>query len=176
MWPLLFYLSFFLYSNAFDYAESSMIWRRAPANDSTTRSNNTDEDSGTTSDDTSKVCIKGVKVGQFIIDTPNRSSIAVVGSNFLIQWKYSNGVSSPPKTIDIKIQKDGVEYIWDKYVVRNLSLDNGATAFMWKVQPLNDGPYKIRMVPEGKETYGIKQDEMPCFADGEVLVSDSFNL
>ena len=30
-----------------------------------------------------------------------------------------------------------------------------------------DGEYKIRLVPDGKETFNVKNDQLPCFADGE---------
>lgn len=127
-----------------------------------------DDSTGSESDVPS--CIRGTSIGQFIINSPNRSSIVVVGSNTLIKWTYSNLVTNPPTKIDIKIQQDGTQYEWNRFIVKDLELGNTSRSYNWTVQPLNDGPYKIRILPSGKETFGVKQDEMPCFSDGEVVV------
>jgi hypothetical protein len=38
---------------------------------------------------------------------------------------------------------------------------------------MNDGKYKLRFVPDGKETFGVTNDKLPCFADGEALPANS---
>ena len=60
-----------------------------------------DNATGSTSDNTSSVCIKGVNVGSFIIDQPNRTSILVVGSFAIIRWHYTNLVKNPPQKLDV---------------------------------------------------------------------------
>jgi hypothetical protein len=49
----------------------------------------------------------------------------------------------------------------------------GATAWQWSVSSVADGAYKLRVVPDGKETANKKQDEYPCFADGEAMPGTS---
>jgi hypothetical protein len=49
---------------------------------------------------------------------------------------------------------------------------------MWKPVGLVDGKYKLRLVPDGKETYNVPANQQPCFADGEAIpsVSAAFSI
>jgi hypothetical protein len=164
---LFFYYLHFLFSLSFQTSHPPLI------DSLSKRDNQTDKDTGSTPDDNNSVCTKGTSVGSFLIQTPNRSSIFVVGSHGLIKWKYTSPVKQLPKFLDIKIQliQEGVPYTWSKSVVQNLNISDGATAYNWTVQPLNDGLYKLRLIPDGKETFNVGSDKMPCFSDGEALVS-----
>ena len=51
--------------------------------------------------------------------------------------------------------REGVQFTWDKYIVQDLDLQGNATAYNWTIQPLLDGVYKLRMVPDGMITLQI---------------------
>ena len=175
MWWVYIYVLIVLDLHGWSVSSDTMVhWKKRQTQSNNTSKpsiNQTDSETGTIADDTS-TCIRGVKVGTTIIDTPNRTSILTVGGHALIKWHYTDTVSSKPKFLDIKLQliQDGVGFTWDKYVVQNLNLSQGASAYNWTIQPLNDGQYKLRFVPDGKETFNVEGDKMPCFADGESLV------
>ncbi len=97
-----------------------------------------------------------------------------MGSKSLIEWKYTPLVTRPPATVDLKIQAigEGIVERWETTVLRAIPLQN-ATRIEWTVSSLNDGKYKLRLVPEGKETFGVALDKMPCFADGQAIPGNS---
>ncbi|KAJ3101007.1 hypothetical protein HDU97_001705 [Phlyctochytrium planicorne] len=116
---------------------------------------------------------RGTKIGQIIVTQPNISSIAIVGKELVISWYYTSLVKRLPRTVDIKINSaDGLQS-WNERIVQNLDVSNGGRAWVWKVGSYITGPFRIRIVPDGKETAGKRSDEQPCFLDGDPMPGTS---
>ncbi|KAJ3412742.1 hypothetical protein HDV05_000312 [Chytridiales sp. JEL 0842] len=127
-----------------------------------------------------KPCKRGTKIGQILITQPNASTIWFVGAPAWVVWSYTPLVTQPPKTIDIKIQSVLSKVsTWDTFLVKSLDVSNGATAYLIPELPrMLEGGYKLKVVPDGKEIAGKRQDEYPCFGDGEGMpgVSAEFQV
>ncbi|KAI9193158.1 uncharacterized protein BJ171DRAFT_412586, partial [Polychytrium aggregatum] len=121
-------------------------------------------------------CVPGTVLGSFIISAPNISSIFLVGSTVTITWKYSPTVTKPPKTINAFYQDVSITTTWSNKIGIGLTTTNNT--LQWTIPPLLDGKYEVRLVPDGKETFNIPQDQMPCFSNGEALpaVSGAFSI
>ncbi|KAJ3207890.1 hypothetical protein HDU67_007165 [Dinochytrium kinnereticum] len=116
---------------------------------------------------------RGVKIGQIIVGQPNVSSIVMVGSVAMVSWQYTPLVKNFPKQVDIKINSVDGQQFWTNAIVSSLNVSNGARGWLWRVGQFADGSYRLRVVPDGKETAGKKQDELPCFFDGDPLPGNS---
>lgn len=133
------------------------------------------EDAGTTSVESSDVvtCKQGLTVGYMLIRQPNISSVVYTGTKYNVSWDYSVAVTSPPSFIDAYIQymAPGIRTTWKNKIASNVSASS--RQFWWEPKSLVDGKYKLRLVPDGKETYDVPANQLPCFADGESIPSVS---
>ncbi|KAJ3063764.1 hypothetical protein HDU98_000444, partial [Podochytrium sp. JEL0797] len=127
---------------------------------------------GSDSSAPSAACKPGVKKGPILVIQPNMSSFIFVGNTAIVQWKYTALVTNKPSTVDISIFLVSSPTT-STTLVRNLDVSNGAMAWEWKVTQVQPGSYKAHIVPDGKETMGKKQDQMPCFADGDAMPGTS---
>ncbi|KAI9332293.1 hypothetical protein DFJ73DRAFT_855861 [Zopfochytrium polystomum] len=125
-------------------------------------------------------CKPGTKLGQTIVTQPNISSIVMIGGGapFLVQWTYTALATRRPQTVDIKINTAAGDQKFQRVLVSGLDVSGGETAWRWNVEALADDAYKLRVVPDGKETLGKQQSDYPCFQDGDALpgTSGEFNV
>ncbi|KAJ3023917.1 UNVERIFIED_CONTAM: hypothetical protein HDU68_008407 [Siphonaria sp. JEL0065] len=121
---------------------------------------------------TSATCKPGVSIGQILISQPNMSSFVFVGNPLVVQWTYTVLVKNKPNTVDIKIYSvsDTKNIIT---LVSGLDVSNGAKAWLWNVGQIAAGSYKAHIVPDGKETLNKKQNELPCFVNGDAMPGTS---
>ncbi|KAI8612475.1 hypothetical protein BC830DRAFT_1136525 [Chytriomyces sp. MP71] len=118
-------------------------------------------------------CIPGNKVGAILVTQPNISSYIFVGNKAMVQWQYTPIVTLKPKTVDILVFLESAPTTSKTVIISGLDVSNGASAWVWKVDQLQAGSYKLHIIPDGKETMGKKQNELPCFANGETLPGTS---
>lgn len=118
-------------------------------------------------------CKPGSTVGYMIIRQPNMSSIVTVGTPYNISWQWSVAVTQIPAYVDVYVQlmTSGVTVTWKNKVLSQQSTD--PSWFMWTPKAMMDGKYKMRLVPDGKETWGVPANELPCFSNGESIPSVS---
>lgn len=125
-----------------------------------------------------KICKPGNNVGYMLIRSPNITSRASVGKQMNISWDWSISVLTPPTYINayIQLMAPGVRTTWKQIVAEKQSVN--PRWFLWTPDALVDGQYKLRLVPDGKETFNIPANIQPCFANGECIpsVSASFTL
>lgn len=121
-------------------------------------------------------CVAGQTLGYMLVRQPNITSVAYVGNPYLIRWDYTITVSKQPEYVDIYLQQvaPGVRVTWKNQIARNVT----GRYFWWQPKGMLDGKYKIRIVPNGKETYNVKASEQPCFENGEAVpsVSSTFKM
>ncbi|KAI8836556.1 hypothetical protein BC829DRAFT_421669 [Chytridium lagenaria] len=107
---------------------------------------------------------RGVKIGQIIVGQPNVSSIVMVGSSAMVTWNYTPLVKNFPKTL------------WTTSLVLGLNVSQGARGWYYrtllKIVALNEKGGGA-VVPDGKETAGKRQGDLPCFFDGDALPGSS---
>jgi hypothetical protein len=132
----------------------------------------------TTVDPAPVACKPGINVGYMLIRQPNITSMFTIGNTYNVSWDWSISVSKPAQYVDMYVQlvAPGVQVTWKKKILEKQG--TSPRWFMWKPDGLVDGKYKIRLVPDGKETYGVRADEQPCFDNGESIpsVSASFSI
>lgn len=118
-------------------------------------------------------CKPGLTIGYMIIRQPNISSIVYVDKVYNVSWEYSNSVSKPPGIVNAYVQliAPGIRPTWSKQIAENVS--TSARQFWWEPKSLVDGKYKLRLVPDGKETFGVSAASLPCFENGEAIPSVS---
>ena len=70
----------------------------------------------------------------------------------------------------------GVRTTWKQKIAEKQTVE--PRWFMWTPEGLLDGKYKIRLVPDGKETFDVPANLRPCTGNGETIpsVSASFTL
>lgn len=119
------------------------------------------------------VCKPGNAVGYMMIRQPNMSSLVYVNTVYNISWDYTKTVTTRPTFIDFFVQliAPGIRVTWSKEIERNVTAE--PSWFLWEPKGLVDGKYKIRLVPDGKETWNIDPGKLPCFANGESIPSVS---
>ncbi|KAI8811230.1 hypothetical protein BJ742DRAFT_155856 [Cladochytrium replicatum] len=64
-------------------------------------------------------CVPGVKLGAAIFNSPNVSSVLVVGASYNISWRYGALATKPPSAVDVLIQpySNGAIEKWDQLVI-----------------------------------------------------------
>src|SRR6478609_7995112 len=109
---------------------------------------------------------------------PNITSKVVVGTPVNVSWDYTVTVTNPPSYIDVYIQMfaPGIVEKWSIQVAKKIPSE--PRWFMWTPEGLVDGKYKLRFVPDGKETFNVPANNLPCFANGESVpfVTASFSV
>ena len=150
----------------------------SPMSANSTQSTETDlidpDELGTTEPEAeSKACTPGISVGYMMIRKPNITSVVYTGSLYNVSWDYSVTVNNPPKYVDVYIQSiaSGLRTTWKNKIAENIS--TARQHFFWEPKSLADGKYKLRLVPDGKETFNVPADKLPCFGDGESVPSVS---
>lgn len=118
-------------------------------------------------------CVPGVKLGVMNILTPNSSTVITTGTNITVTWQYSALVKNYPRWIDVVLQstEPGIVATWSNKIASKVMIDS--PSFLWIINTMSDGRYKLRIIPESKETFNIPANLMPCFGDGDVLTANS---
>ncbi|KAJ3055832.1 hypothetical protein HK097_009035 [Rhizophlyctis rosea] len=111
--------------------------------------------------------------GQFVVDKPVASSIAIVSQQLNISWHYSgltNTSAYPRNKVSIYYQNaDGANPLptgW-KLVTE---LNRTATMFLWNVPQLQDGNYMVRLVADDLDA---QQQQGKCYPDSFPVASSS---
>lgn len=121
-------------------------------------------------------CVAGQTLGYMLVRQPNITSVAYVGNPYLIRWDYTMTVTKEPQYVNIYLQQiaSGVRVTWKNQIASNVT----GRYYWWQPKGMLDGKYKIRIVPNGKETYNVKASEQPCFENGEAVpsVSSTFKM
>ena len=115
-------------------------------------------------------CAAGTDIGAFIIKTPNRTSVIVVGSPFKVEWEYTPLVKQLPSEVDISLENvliDGPRK-FGIVVARNLTISGTST--IWNVDQLNDGQYQLRIGIAGRDPL-LNKDS--CLQNGEAYGGSS---
>ena len=137
-------------------------------------------DNSTTSGEEAKPigCTPGNSVGYMLIRKPNITSMLTVGTPYNISWDWSISVTKPPVYLDayIQLMAPGVRTTWKQEIAKKIPVE--PRWFMWTPDGLLDGKYKIRLVPDGKETFNVAANLQPCFENGASIpsVSASFSM
>jgi hypothetical protein len=122
-------------------------------------------------------CKPGESTGYGISRMPNSTSKVVVGTPFNVSWDYTVGVTTPPTFMDVYVQliASGVRERWNNQIAR---VPAEPRWFIWTPIGFVNGRYKLRYVPDGKETFNIAADKLPCFENGESVpfVSATFSI
>lgn len=127
-------------------------------------------------DSTVVECVPGQTLGYMLVRQPNITSVAYINNPYLIRWDYTGTVTKEPSFVDIYLQQvaPGVRVTWKNQIAKNVT----GRFYWWQPKGLLDGKYKVRIVPNGKETFNIKASEQPCFENGEAVpsVSSTFKM
>jgi hypothetical protein len=129
-----------------------------------------------------KACVQGQVFGYATFVTPNMTSKAYVGNSFNISWKFTPNVKKLPDYVDLKLQMlaSKVEVDWNTVIASQVPTI--PMYYIWTPKNALDGSYKLRLVPNGKETFILPSEQLskkqPCFEAGEAVpsVSSSFRL
>ncbi|KAJ3111228.1 hypothetical protein HDU96_005885 [Phlyctochytrium bullatum] len=118
---------------------------------------------------------RGTRVGQVVVLSPNASSIVLSGSRYTVRWTYTPFVERPPAWVDIKVNSVDGAQVWTGVIGSRVNVSTGGDVneWIWEVGAFAVGSYRVRVVPEGKETANRRVDDLPCFADGEALPGTS---
>ena len=118
-------------------------------------------------------CVPGTSIGYMLIFQPNISSLLTVGTEYNVSWKWSVAVNNPPSYVDayIQIVNRNIPVSWKNQIAANMPATQ--TWFLWTPSGLVNGKYQLRLVPDGKETYNIAANLLPCFSSGQSLPSVS---
>jgi hypothetical protein len=114
-------------------------------------------------------CTPGTSLGTFLIHSPNRSTIAMVGSVVTISWSFTPQVTSIPEVVDISLQpvnSDGPR-TFPVRIARNESVHE---QYNWLVQSLNDGSYQLRV---GMASRDPLLNQEACLQNGEAIGGSS---
>jgi hypothetical protein len=129
---------------------------------------------GNNDNDTQPIlCTPGNSVGYMIIRKPNITSMIMVGTQYNVTWDWSITVTKPPNYVDVYIQliAQDITTTWKRQGAQHVPVN--PRWFIWKPDGMVDGKYKLRLVPDGKETYNIAANLQPCFSNGEAIPSVS---
>lgn len=112
-------------------------------------------------------CVPGIHTGYGLVRKPNITSKVIVGTQFNVSWDWTVTITNPPSYLDIYIQlfAPGLVEKWSTQVAKQVPSE--PRWFMWTPEGLVDGKYKLRFVPDGKETFNVPADKLPCFSNGE---------
>lgn len=112
-------------------------------------------------------CVAGISTGFGLVRKPNITSKIQIGIPYNVSWDWTVTITKPPQYIDVYIQLMApyVAEKWTTVVAKNIPSE--PRWFMWTPEGLVDGKYKLRFVPDGKETFKVPANELPCFANGE---------
>ena len=108
--------------------------------------------------------------GYAIVMQPNASSIVFPGSKFNVSWIYTNTVTNKPTFVDVYAQCltcPSVKVTFNNQVASKVPVNNNTRQFWWIPENLQDGKYKLMIVPDGKKVFGVPANEQPCFEAGE---------
>lgn len=127
-------------------------------------------------------CMQGQVFGYALMPSFNISSKVYTGNPYNISWKFTNNVKKSPDFINIKLQMldPKIQVDWANVIGENIP--NEPSWWIWTPKSSLDGNYKIRIVPNGKETFirpiDMLTKKQPCFEDGEAIpsVSSTFRL
>jgi hypothetical protein len=120
----------------------------------------------------SAACSGGTSIGAFILKSPNRSTVAVVGGEIEIAWSFSPLVSVIPSSISMFLAKTGPETLSFTSPVKTIpdySLASGNETF-WTVSNLNDGQYQMRIGITDRDPL---LSSTACLQDGEAYGASS---
>lgn len=157
----------------------AFLWNNAFAQNTTTTLNSivvsTTTDLPTqSSNDSSPVptneivdCTPGGSTGYGLVRKPNITSMVKIGVAYNVSWDWTVTVTKPPTYLDVYVQlfAAGIAEKWNTKVASNVPVD--PRWFMWTPTGLVDGKYKLRFVPDGKETFNVPANQLPCFSNGE---------
>jgi hypothetical protein len=104
-----------------------------------------------------------------MVMSPNRSTIAMVGSLVEITWKFTPQVTIIPELVDISLQSingDGPK-TFPIAIARNTT---AIERYDWIVQSLNDGEYQLRVGMASKDPI-LNKDA--CLQNGEAIGASS---
>ncbi|KAI8898736.1 hypothetical protein BC833DRAFT_620078 [Globomyces pollinis-pini] len=123
-------------------------------------------------------CIRGTSIGSFILQTPNRSTVGVVGTPLIIQWTYTPFVTQIPNSIDLSLQhvQEGEEGPKAFGIVMDRNRTIGpSNSTSWLISPLIDGTYQLRISGSGQDSL-LNKDV--CLTDGQAggATSASFKI
>lgn len=117
-------------------------------------------------------CKPGLSFGKILIRTPNATSVVFTGIKYNVSWEYDKLVTVIPSYLDVYLQMDGVKQTWNNKIAENV--DASQRWFIWEPKAMLNGRYRMRMVPEGKETYNVPANKLPCFENGEAVPTSSW--
>lgn len=115
-------------------------------------------------------CQGGTSIGAFIFQTPNRTTVAVVGAMLEISWSYTPLVKQFPSEIDISLQPvtNSEPRTFPIKVLKNQKISSNN--IQWQVQNLNDGDYQMRIAIAGRDTL---LNNTACLQNGEAIGASS---
>lgn len=150
---LIFLLFFFLFCNVYSQTQTTI--------------------DSTDLEPTPIICKPGISIGYMLIRQPNITSMMTVGNTYNVSWDWSIMVTKPPTYVDVYIQlmTPGVRTTWKQQIKMKQSVE--PRWFLWKPDGMADGKYKLRLVPDGKETFNVASNLQPCFENGESIPSVS---
>ncbi|KAJ3304173.1 hypothetical protein HDV03_003023 [Kappamyces sp. JEL0829] len=91
-------------------------------------------------------CRGGTSIGAFVVISPNRSTVAVVGAPLDISWSYTSLVKSVPTSIDIFLAYLNPAVSGLSFTIPVLSnISSASNSTVWTVSALNDGQYEMRI-------------------------------
>jgi hypothetical protein len=114
-------------------------------------------------------CTPGTSIGSFVIQSPNRSTVAVVGSSVDVSWSFTPMVRQRPAKVDISLQRisqDGPK-TFPIVISRN---ESAQEHYSWLIQPLNDGEYQLRV---GTASRDPLLNPNACLQNGEAIGASS---
>lgn len=120
----------------------------------------------------SAACSGGTSIGAFILKSPNRSSVGVVGSEMEISWSFTPLISIIPTSISMFLAKTGPETLSFTIPVMTLpkySLEMGNQT-TWTISNLNDGQYQMRIGITDRDPL---LNSSACLQDGEAYGASS---
>ena len=115
-------------------------------------------------------CQGGTSIGAFIFQTPNRTTVAVVGAMLEISWSYTPLVKQFPSAIDISLQPvtNSEPRTFPIKVLQDQKISSNN--IQWQVQSLNDGDYQMRIAIAGRDTL---LNNTVCLQNGEAIGASS---
>ena len=118
-------------------------------------------------------CSAGNSIGYMILHQPNISSLVTTASMYNVSYDFSVAVTKPPTYLDVYLQlvATGVRTTWSNKIASKVPTD--PRWFQVKIDGVVQGKYQIRLVPDGKETFNVPANQLPCFANGEAIPSVS---
>ncbi|KAH6583443.1 hypothetical protein BASA60_001469 [Batrachochytrium salamandrivorans] len=134
-------------------------------------------------------CQPGNNVGSFFIYSPNITSYLFAGQQLNITFAFSPAVTILPKAVQVKYASELNPEKWHetttqlRLVSANISATSNTTstpltAVLYRIPftiptSISDGSYFLRLIPDGKEIFGVASNMQPCFANGMVMPTSS---